>query len=295
MTLKRIHYSVSEFSATELPKLLVSKLRDSLKDCEDMEQEMEITTRILSETFIELDRTAPGDPSGGCTATVVLQQGRKIYVANAGDSRSFIVTYRPSTGKSEIVYMTREDKPSLPDEKERVEAAGGQVYIPVRGTSRVVYNDPTSGAPTGLAMSRSIGDWAAGEMGVIPDPIVHVLDIDTLVSAELYGLNSAGSYEVNAEGDAKGTGPGDTTDDVYVFAVSATDGMMDYVHEDEVAKILAHALFEENGAHPISACEHLIFAAAQAWQQAKQGRYRDDIAIAVSELRRPTPVEAPTQ
>lgn len=285
--------SVSEFAATELPKMLASKLSASLKDCKDIEEEMDITTRILSETFVELDRAAPADPSGGCTATVVLQQGRKIYIANAGDSRSFIVTYRPSTGTSEIVYMTREDKPSLPDEKARVEEAGGQVYIPVRGTSRVVYNDPISGAPTGLAMSRSIGDWAAGKMGVIPDPIVHVLDIDTLVSTELYGLNTARQYEVDAKGGTKEAG--DPEDDVYVFAVSATDGMMDYLHEDEIARILAHALFEENGAHPISACEHLIFAAAQAWQQAKQGRYRDDIAIAVSELRRPTPKKTPSQ
>jgi serine/threonine protein phosphatase PrpC len=254
---------------------------------------MDITSRVLSEVFVELDQTAPADPSGGCTATVVLQQGKKVYIANAGDSRSFIVTYRPSTGKSEIVYMTREDKPSLPDERARVEAAGGQVYLPVRGTSRVVYNDPLSGAPTGLAMSRSIGDWAAGKMGVIPDPIVHVLDIDTLVSTELYGLNSAKRYDIDSSGEPKEVK--DSIDDVYVFAVSATDGMMDYLHEDEIAKILAHALFEENGAHPISACEHLILAAAQAWQQAKQGRYRDDIAIAVSALRRPAPQDAPSQ
>jgi serine/threonine protein phosphatase PrpC len=266
--------------------MLASKLRVALQDCkDDEEKEMDITTRILAETFIELDQKAPADPSGGCTATIVLQQGRKIYVANAGDSRSFIVTYRPSTGQTEIIYMSREDKPSLPDEKARVEAAGGQVYIPMRGTSRVVYNDPVSGAPTGLAMSRSIGDWAAGKMGVIPDPIVHVLDIDTLVSTELYGMdekNPTESYEVDARGQAIAT-----EDDVYIFAVSATDGMMDYLHEDEIAKILAHSLFEDAGAHPISACEHLVFAAAQAWQQAKQGRYRDDIAIAVSTLRRP--------
>jgi serine/threonine protein phosphatase PrpC len=286
-------YSVSEYTVTELPRMLASKLRVALQDCkDDEEKEMDITASIMAETFIELDQKAPADPSGGCTATVVLQQGRKIYIANAGDSRSFIVTYRPSTGQTEIVYMSREDKPSLPDEKDRVEAAGGQVYIPMRGTSRVVYNDPVSGAPTGLAMSRSIGDWAAGKMGVIPDPIVHVLDIDTLVSTELYGIdekNPTESYNVDAQGQATAT-----EDDVYIFAVSATDGMMDYLHEDEIAKILASSLFEDAGAHPISACEHLVFAAAQAWQQAKQGRYRDDIAIAVSILRRPPEAQQKT-
>jgi serine/threonine protein phosphatase PrpC len=267
---------VSEFAATELPPLLAAKLRNALEHCSP-EDIMELTANMLSETFIELDQRVPADPSGGCTATVVLRQGSKIYVANAGDSRSFIVAYRPSTMRCEIVYMTREDKPNLPEEKARVEAAGGQVYIPIRGTSRVVYQDPETMAPTGLAMSRSIGDWAAGKMGVIPDPIVHVLDIPTIVATEMEG------YQVESDGSLGSH----EEDDVYIFAISATDGMMDYLDEGDIAKILAHSLFEATGVHPISACEHLVFAAAQAWQQAKQGRYRDDISIAVTALRRP--------
>jgi serine/threonine protein phosphatase PrpC len=269
---------VSEFAATELPPLLAAKLRNALEHCSSPEDIMKQTANMLSETFIELDQRVPADPSGGCTATVVLRQGSKIYVANAGDSRSFIVAYRPSTMRCEIVYMTREDKPNLPEEKARVEAAGGQVYIPIRGTSRVVYQDPETMAPTGLAMSRSIGDWAAGKMGVIPDPIVHVLDIPTIVATEMEG------YQVENDGSVRSH---EEDDDVYIFAISATDGMMDYLDEGDIAKILAHSLFEATGVHPISACEHLVFAAAQAWQQAKQGRYRDDISIAVTALRRP--------
>jgi serine/threonine protein phosphatase PrpC len=82
-------------------------------------------------------------------------------------------------------------------------------------------------------------------------------------------------------------------DDIYIFAVSATDGMMDYLPQTEIANILSHALFGDMGIHPISACEHLVFAAAQGWQDSKQGLYRDDIAIAVSALRRPPPRERP--
>lgn len=217
-----------------------------------------------------------------------MKQGRKVYVANAGDSRSFIATYRPSTGLSEIVYISREDKPSLPDEKARVEAAGGQVYVPIRGTSRVVYNDPLTGAPTGLAMSRSIGDWAAGKLGVIPDPIVHVLDVDAVVASQLNAAppkQASSLFDIDITGRMSSSGVAE--DDVYVFAVSATDGIMDYISEDQIAGVLAHSLFSPSGVHPISACEHLIFAAAQAWHQAKQGRYRDDISIAISVLRRP--------
>jgi hypothetical protein len=65
--------------------------------------------------------------------------------------------------------------------------------------------------------------------------------------------------------------------------------MMDYMAASEIARVLAHSLFDKDGIHPVTACEVLVFSAANAWQQAKQGRYRDDIAIAVSTLRTPPP------
>lgn len=41
---------------------------------------------------------------------------------------------------------------------------------------------------------------------------------------------------------------------------------------------------EQKVSHPLLACEDLIYAAAQGWQQDKGGRYRDDIAIAVIDM-----------
>lgn len=63
--------------------------------------------------------------------------------------------------------------------------------------------------------------------------------------------------------------------------------MMDYLAAGEVSRVLGQSLYDEDGIHPLTACEILVFSAANAWQQAKQGRYRDDIAIAVSTLRTP--------
>jgi serine/threonine protein phosphatase PrpC len=287
---------VSEYVTVELPKLLAEKLllkaREFTASTEkgstlSDQVKVQLTKDALSETFIELDSKVPADPSGGCTASIILKQEGKVYVANAGDSRSFVAAYRPSTKNVTIAYISREDKPCLPDERARVEARGGQVYIPSRGTSRVVYHDPITGAPTGLAMSRSIGDWEAGKMGVIPDPIVDVLDINNVIANVLLDdiddEQDSDSYQVNPMlHSVNGDG-----DDVYLFAVSATDGMMDYLSAIEISRVLAHSLFDDSGAHPVTAVEHLIFAAANAWQEAKQGRYRDDIAIAVSVLHQP--------
>ena len=274
---------VSEYVTVELPKLLAQKLSSKAMEKRTSilseKEKVKLTKDALTETFIELDRVVPADPYGGCTASIILKQEGRIYVANAGDSRSFVAAYRPSTKNVTVVYISREDKPCVPEERARVEARGGQVYIPFHGTSRVVYHDPITGAPTGLAMSRSIGDWEAGKMGVIPNPIVDVLDINKVIANVLRDDIDQVSPKLHAvNGD---------DDDVYLFAVSATDGMMDYLSAIDISRVLAHSLFDDAGAHPVTAVEHLIFAAANAWQDAKQGRYRDDIAIAVSVLHQP--------
>lgn len=269
---------VAEYVVIELPNLLAKKL-EAVTDEKS-------TKEALVEAFIEMDKMVPAHKSGGCTASVILQMGRKVYVANAGDSRSFIAVYHKQSRKTQVVYVSREDKPDLEEERNRVESVGGQVYISERlgGTSRVLYTDPMTGYQSGLAMSRSIGDWEAGKVGVIPDPIVDVIEIPNLVAAE----GNMWCVAVDENGDMNMEYcVGDQVDDVYVFAVSATDGMFDFVDPSTVAETLALSLFDEDGPHPLTACEMLISIAASGWQRAKQGRYRDDIAIAVSTIRIP--------
>jgi serine/threonine protein phosphatase PrpC len=259
----RLGEIVSEYVVKELPILLATKL-DKLKPRDDPEQ---IKTAI-TDTFIELDKTCPGEISGGCTASIILQRGSKLYVANAGDSRSFLVMYRANSQTTDVIYISREDKPSLPDEKKRVEQMGGQVFLPPFGTSRVLYTDPESGLTSGLAMSRSIGDWEVGKLGVIPDPIVDIVDIEQVVHDQL------------KNGDIN-------DDDVYIFAVSATDGLMDYTTPEVVAQTVAASMYDKDGPHLLTALETQIYMSAAGWEKAKRGEYRDDIAISVSEIRIP--------
>jgi len=257
---------VSQYTVTHLPETLSSKLGPILSSSLSAAEESKQIQLAIVDTFVEIDRNAPAELSGGCTASIVFQIGQKIFVANAGDSRSFIATYTKSTGQVKIVYVTREDKPDLPEERARVERMGGQVYIPpperYGASSRVLFVDKKTDRLNGLAMSRSIGDWDAGKLGVIPDPTVAALDIIELI---------------------KGSTTSDL-DDVEVFAVSATDGLLDYVEVSNIARTIANSLYNEDGPHPLSACESLITTSATLWWKAKNGTYRDDIAIAVSKL-----------
>lgn len=195
--------------------------------------------------------------------------------------------------------MSREDKPHLPDEKARLEKMGGIVAMPtIHGaTSRVYYTNPKNGFVSGLAMSRSIGDRLAGALGVIPDPLVDVLDIPTLVDATRHNRLPTPSFVVVNGYLAQNCNDDDddddddvnaaNEDDVHIFAVCATDGLMDYLRQESIAATLAHSLFEEEGPHLLTACEALIKGAAAGWHTVHRGRYRDDIAIAVSRIRIP--------
>ena len=306
---------VSEYVVKTLPALLGNKLveyeasLDKSKEKDAAEQDHDMG-KILHDTFLELDATSPAEPSGGCTASMVLQIGSKLYIANAGDSRSFIAVHvaKKEELPTSIVFGTREDKPHLETERERVEHMGGTVYLPSgfsvtgKGTTRVLYKDPNTGSTSGLAMSRSLGDWDAGEVGCIPDPLIDILDIKEIKQKVLAKLNedcTEGSEEV--EIDASGeSSPGTKCitymeDDIKVFAVSATDGLLDYLPENAIVNHVAKGLYGNNkedvgedgqpsATNPLLASEDLIYAAAQGWQDDKGGRYRDDIAIAVTDL-----------
>ena len=160
---------------------------------------------------------------------------------------------------------------------------------------------------SGLAMSRSIGDWDAGEVGVIPDPLIDILDINEIKKRVVDSLNEACNDKTEeveidpATGESvpsKGECVTYTEKDVKVFAVSATDGLLDYLPEQAIVNHIAKGLYEttnendekgdtkeeQKSSHPLLACEDLIYAAAQGWQDDKGGRYRDDIAISVADL-----------
>lgn len=74
----------------------------------------------------------------GCTANVALLVGKTLYVANAGDSRSFL----NRGGKN--FDMSKDHKPDDELEKKRIERAGGFV-----SDGRVNGN---------LSLSRALGD-----------------------------------------------------------------------------------------------------------------------------------------
>merc|ERR1711972_238071 len=97
-----------------------------------------------------------GVQQSGTTATVVVHDHvqDKLLVSHVGDSSAVIVRSVVGTAhKVEGARLTRDHKPELSDERERIEKHGRVVYDGV--CHRVVKK---VGAGPGLAMSRSLGD-----------------------------------------------------------------------------------------------------------------------------------------
>jgi hypothetical protein len=150
---------------------------------------------------------------------------------------------------------------------------GGSVLIPddpKEDSPRVVYTNPDNGYQSGLAMSRSIGDWDI--VGCIAEPLIDVLDVGDLVANAV--ANSVTSDDETCV----------AAEHVFVFAMSATDGMMDHVRPRDLAASFADAFYRQNGPHPLTVAEDLILKAVKGWNAEMGGRYRDDIAVAASKI-----------
>ncbi|AEO62257.1 uncharacterized protein THITE_2106230 [Thermothielavioides terrestris NRRL 8126] len=129
--------------------------------------------QALKDGFLATDRAILNDPKyeeevSGCTACVGLITEDKIYIANAGDSRSVLGV------KGRAKPLSFDHKPQNEGEKARITAAGGFVDF-----GRVNGN---------LALSRAIGDFEfkksaelAPEQQIVtayPDVVVHELGDD---------------------------------------------------------------------------------------------------------------------
>jgi hypothetical protein len=92
-----------------------------------------------------------------------------------------------------------------------------------------IHNPSLFSGTSGLAMSRSIGDWDAGEVGVIPDPMIDILDMNEIKRKVLENLNKACKGETveidpaNGEQSSVDQCVTYTDKDVKIFAISATD------------------------------------------------------------------------
>lgn len=200
----------------------------------------------FTETFHAIDEDLKKEPLiepvyAGTTACVALLKEDTLTLANVGDSRAVMARKR-ADGNWDSIPLTEDQNPDLPQELNRIVAAGGFVTSPpAPGLSARVWLDQAC-TQIGLAMARSIGDHAVSKVGVIATPVVTTYDVDA-------------------------------NDD---FLVLASDGVWEFLESEDTVRIVAANL--DRGA--TKACQALIEAAAARWYE-EEGEYRDDITAIV--------------
>lgn len=137
----------------------------------------------------------------GATALVSMVLGGHLFVANIGDSRAVL-----ARRKQKALRLSIDHKPDLPDEKERIETAGGQVVF--SGCWRVAHDQ----VPVRLAVSRSFGDHKLKNN--LPASCTA-----PLVSAEPF----VDVHKLNPEDQ---------------FVILASDGVWDRLSDDEAVAIV---------------------------------------------------------
>lgn len=103
----------------------------------------------------------------GTTLCQIFISDNYIISINIGDSRAILIK------KDSVVALTEDHKPHIESERKRIEKAGGEVHKKEQtiGCDRVWVKDQKY---PGIAMSRSLGDLVAKQIGVICEPEIKV-------------------------------------------------------------------------------------------------------------------------
>jgi len=169
--------------------------------------------------------------SGSTCSSLIISQD-KLISANVGDSRAVLARYE--NGQYNAINLTRDHKPTEPDEMKRILNNGGRIkqFTEPRtgnsiGPERIWLKN--SEIP-GLAMSRSLGDNLAHTVGVSAEPEIQ-------------------KFEFN--GSEK-------------FILLASDGIWEFIDSDESVRIIKD--FYEKDMDAVGALSALVKEAFKRWK-----------------------------
>lgn len=176
---------VSEF----IQKNLASQIIERRKQASHQGTRAAIAHGFI-ETAAKMSRSRAIDSKeSGAAVTVCMRKGQDLYVANVGDTRAILVS-EDAAGRPRSQPLTRDHKPSLRSERERIHKCGGhvtQAFFPGVG-----YAGPPRVCGQ-LCVSRAIGDTSLKSSGVTPEP--EVTKHKVTASDKLVVLASDGCWD----------------------------------------------------------------------------------------------------
>ena len=234
---------IKEFN--EKIKKIISKNIKNLSNAD-----ITLLSSIFQETFVETNISLNSDERidssySGSTCVSLLFTPTRIYCINVGDSRCLLGKYIEKENKWISMNLSRDHKPSEPDEMLRIKKCGGIIESYRDNSGNFVGPErvwgPSMEAP-GLAMSRSFGDEIGHQVGVVVDPEV---------------------LEHFFEKEDK-------------FIILGSDGIWEFISNEEVIDIVKDYYLENNIE---GAIEHLYNEASKRWIMEEE--VIDDITVII--------------
>ena len=237
-------HEVSEYIRENLPmdlnRVLKTKKINLLKD--DISQIIKQTFEMENNSLLR-NKQIDSNLSGS-TCVSVIYTPEKLIIANLGDSRCVLGKKINNEWKAE--NLTRDHKPNIPEEAERIKSYGGRIR-PMKdedgnfvGPLRVYMKEKDI---PGLAMTRSFGDYYASTAGTICIPEVT-------------------EYKFMPEDK---------------FLVLASDGLFEFIDSEEVVSIVS-GYYAKND---IVGCSEFLYKESYRKWISEEEDTVDDITIII--------------
>ena len=208
-----------------------------------------IITDIFIESDIQIRKEKFNCENSGTTCVIVLQFEENLICANAGDSRAILIYDEKNDEKlkrTKIFPLSYDSKPQNPSERKRITERGGVVLqdLDENGIPEGPYRVWVKGENyPGIAISRSIGDTDAKEIGVIPNPQII-------------------EYKISPKSK---------------YMIICSDGIWEYISNEQAMKIGNNYYLKKDA---LGLCNELIKKSTDIWDKEGMGDV-DDITVVV--------------
>ena len=240
---------ISTYLVNNLPQNMNKKfVSKNIKNLSNTD--ISLLSSIFQETFVETNISLNSDERidstySGSTCVSILFTPIRVFCVNVGDSRCILGKFLDKEKKWISKNLSRDHKPSEPDEMQRIKKSGGIVESYRDNLGNFVGPERVWGVNLegpGLAMSRSFGDEMGHNIGVVVDPEI---------------------LEHFFEKEDK-------------FIVLGSDGIWEFISNEEVVDIVKEYYLENNIE---GAIEHLYNEASKRWLMEEE--VVDDITVII--------------
>ena len=245
------HY-VSQFISKYIKEHFQSNpLFDKMKNTEKIYKQLSSRNfQLIKNIFINADNALKDEDfdsdNSGTTCVLVIHIGQHLICANTGDSRAILIFDEKNDNNLNFIKvfpLSFDSKPENPEEKLRINNMGGTIqqmknkYGKRIGPYRIWVKNKDY---PGLAMSRSLGDFCAKDIGVIPDP--EIIECNLSIYSK--------------------------------YIVICSDGVWEFLNNEDVMNIGKKFYLENN---PNEFCQKLFDKSTKFWQT--EDDVIDDITI----------------